>query len=615
MNVPVHPPPVESALQKEQRLFGELFSRLGNALLNRIFDLRPDRAARRLRYLTILFFISGFLISLRYYSITLWAQRIQDIFLYLFNSAYASTYVGDPFSKFSLFVYQAFSDPQVFQYLPIFLAPFFIALQSAAIYLGDVFELEDVGVARSFIWEVALSGGNNTIRISQGEISTASQETPTFLIGGPGKVVVDLDSVALFEKPDGTPHVIGPTGREPGGRATLEGFERFRQAIDIRDQYVDLRDQDSKSKAVAGRSRDGIPITATDVRLMFSIDRGNDPKPSADIPYPFNKKAIEQIVYNATSQVTPGQANPSAHVFEWTNNMIGLIRSELSGFMSKHNLSVYLASTGMPELEKIKQREEIIAEQIRNLAQTEDEKPKAKDEKGPPEFQPRHKITNLFTQFTHEFTNKSRGRGVELHWIGVGTWKSPIELVPEKHLEAWKQSQENMKNDSPGAMKGAEDKARIEKMALLIDTVPLTAYRDITGEYRFAKKSGKKPDTRPQHFSKEKKQLEQDFDDDILFSDDELQTNAEEVAKFIKISRLLKEEKARQEAEYYKDPDQKEAIQSLLLEYRKQFKETADFIKDKKEAVPSNILDAIKYIDEQLNFIHWIGKTQSTDNG
>ncbi|HXD10271.1 MAG TPA: hypothetical protein VN653_09425 [Anaerolineales bacterium] len=609
------PPLVESPLQKEQRLFGELSNRLGNTLLNRVFDLRPDRAARRLRYLTILFFVSGFLISLRYYSIVLWAQQIQELFLYLFNSAYAANYVGDPFTKFALFVYHAFSDPQVFQYLPIFLAPFFIALQSAAIYLGDVFELEDVGVARSFIWEVALSGGNNTIRISQGEVSTANRESPTFLIGGPGKVIVDLDTVALFEKPDGTPHVIGPTGQEPGGRATLDGFERFRQAIDIRDHYVDLRDQDSKSKSVVSRSRDGIPITATDVRLMFSIDRGLDPKPSAAVPYPFDQKAIQQIVYNATSKVTPGQLNPSAHEFEWTNNMIGLIRSELSGFMSKHNLSVYLATTGMPELEKIKQREEAIAEQIRNLAQTDEEKPKAKDDKGPPEFQPRHKITNLFTQFAHEFTDKSRGKGVELHWIGVGTWKSLIELVPEKHLEAWKISQENLNSDSPGAMKGAEEKARIDRMVVLIDAVPLAAYHDFAGAYRSSKKTGKKQETRPQSFLKEKKLAESALDADILFSDEELQSNAEEVAKFIKISRLLQEEKARQEADYYRDPDQKEAIQSLLLEYRKQFKETADFIKDKKEVVPSNILEGIQYIDEQLNFIHWVGRSQPNDNG
>jgi len=601
MNMSI-PPTTESPLQREQRLFRELFHRLRNALLNRLFDLRPERAARRMLYLTILFFISSFLVTLIYHPLSLWAKYIQDIFASLFSQTYNPNFPGDPIVNITNFTFDVFTDPQSLQYLPIFLAPFFIALQSASIYLADVFELEDVSVARSFIWEVALSGSDKTIRVSKGEISEAYRETPTFLIGGPGKVIVDLDSVALFEKPDGTPHVIGPTGKEPSGRAILDGFERFRQAIDIRDHYVDL--------LVKSRSRDGIPITATDVRLMFSIDRGKDPKPSGEIPYPFEQKAIEEIVYKATSKVTPGQPNPSSHEFEWTNNMTGLIRGELSGFMNKHNLSVYLANTGMPELEKIKQREDAIAEQIRKLALTDEEKPKAKDDKAPPEFQSRHKITNLFTQFTQEFTNKSRNKGVELHWIGVGTWKSPIKLVPEKHLEAWNISQENLINDNPGAMKSAEDKARIEKMALLINAVPLDAYHEIRGGFKYSKKSGKKHDVK-HHQQYHPAKVEGEFEnenDDFMIGSEELQANAEEVAKFIRIQRILQEEQERQEAEYYKDPDQKETIQLLLLEYRKHFKETIDFIKDKKETVPQSTIDAVNYIDDQLKFTHWVGR-------
>jgi hypothetical protein len=611
MNTPAAHP-AETALQKEQRLFNELFSRLGNALLNRLFDLRPERAVRRMRYLTILFLVISFLVTLQYYPLILWAQHVQDIFSYLFSQNYIPNFDGDPFSNIGLFVFQAYTDPRALQYLPVFLAPFFIALQSAAIYLADVFELEDVSVARSFIWEVALSGGGKTIRVSHGEISEEHQETPTFLIGGPGRVIVDLDSVALFEKSDGTPHVIGPTGKEPGGKAILEGFERFRQAIDIRDHYVDLRDQDPRSESVVSRSRDGIPITATDVRLMFSVYRGEGPRPPVEeTPYPFDKKAIEQIVYKATSKVTPGQINPSAHEFEWTNNMIGLIRSELSGFMNKHNLSVYLASTGMPELEKIRQREEAIDEQIRNLAQSDEEKPKAKDDKKPPEFQPRYKITNLFMQFTQEFTSKSHNKGVELHWIGVGTWKSPIELIPEKHLEAWKISQENMNNDSPSVMKGTEDKARIEKMVVLINAVPLAAYHDLTSGYKYSKKSSKKQDTKPRQHQKEKREDEFD-DDDILFDDDEITSSTEDMVTRIKILRILQAQREQREAEYYRDPDQKEVIQSLLLEYRKQFKETIDFIREKKEIVPQNMIEAITYIDGQLNFKHWVGNHNQT---
>lgn len=468
----------ETALQKELNLFNELFARLGNAFLNRIFDLRPAKAARRMRYLLVLFFISGFLISLQFYPLDLWAKYMRDIFLYSLNPAYAASYVGDPFTNFFGFIRQVFTDPRIFQYVPIFLAPFFIALQCAALYVADVFELEHVSVARSFIWGVALSGSEETIRVSQGDVSEEHQQSPTFLIGGPGKVVVDLDSVALFEKPDGTPHIIGPTGKERAGKATLDGFERFRQAIDLRDHFIDLRDQDPKSFSVQGRSLDGIPIEATDVRLMFSIYRDGK-QPDTMRPYPFSEKAVEQLIYKASSQVTAGLANPSTFKFSWINNMVGLIRGKLGGFMSERNLTVYLASTGMPEFEKAKQHEEVITEQESLLGTPVVDESMAKEIKPPPKFTARYEITNLFTQFEKAFTESSHSRGVELHWIGVGTWKTPAEIVPQKHLEAWKISRENLIKGSEIARSVLETETISLNVTSLIQDVPIAAYQKI----------------------------------------------------------------------------------------------------------------------------------------
>lgn len=485
MTVTVSPSPpletkTETTLQKEVRLSSELFSRLTDALLNRMFDLRPETAIRRLWYLLILFFIAGFLISLRIYPLSLWGQYIRDIFLYLFNLDHATTYPGNPFINLLGFIEQVFTDPRIFQYFPIFLASFFIALQCAALYLSDVFELEHPSVARSFIWEVALLGSDRAIRISQGDISEADRQSPNYLIGGPGKVIVDLDSVALFEKPDGTPHIIGPTGKEARGRATLEGFERFRQAIDIRDHYVDF--------SVQSRSLDGIPINATDVRLMFSIYRGGQ-KPSAELPYPFSKEAVQQIIYQATSRVTPELPNPSTYEFSWINKMTGLIRGELGAFMGKHRLTAYLASIGMPEIEKLKQREEAIVEQVQKLTQSEEDFLASNEQNSVPEFQPRHKITNLFTQFAEEFTKRSRNSGVELHWIGVGTWKTPVEIVPEKHLEAWKLSNENLYRESPEVLSKLEQEAILQKTISLIQDVPIAAYLQATNNESEQKKA------------------------------------------------------------------------------------------------------------------------------
>jgi hypothetical protein len=477
----------ETPLQRESQLFGELFSRLVNVLLNRIFDLRPQRAVRRFWYLVLLFLMIMILVSLRFFPLEQWTILIRDVFSFFLNPGRATTYGGNPLVNFASYAWYVFTDPRIFQYVPVLLAPFFIALQCAALYLADIFELEHASIARGFIWSVALSGSEETIRVSQGSISEESKNSPTVLIGGPGKVIVDLDSVAMFEKPDGTPNIIGPTFKEPRARATLDGFERFRQAIDTRDQYVELRDQDTKSQSVKSRSLDGIPITATDVRLMFSVYRGGV-KPSTENPYPFSKEAIEQIIYQATSRVTPELPNPSTYEFSWINRMIGLIRAELGAFMSRHRLTAYLASIGMPELEKLKKREERIFEEIQKIVPP-DEDFASSEPKSLPEFQPRYKVSNLFTQFAEDFTKKAQSNGVELHWIGVGTWKTPEVIVPEKHLEAWKLSNDNLYRESPEVLDKIESDAILQKTIMLIQDVPITAHLKATTEEKESKKA------------------------------------------------------------------------------------------------------------------------------
>lgn len=571
----------ETPLQKEQRLFNEGIARLGNAFLNRIFDLGPQAATSRLTWLIFIFIFSGFLLSLINYPLSLWLVRFQDIFLYLFNGAYRATYVGDPFSSLILFALQVFTDPRNIRFLPLFLAPFFISLQLAAIYLADIFELEDVRVARSFVSEVALSGSDKTIRVSAGEVSDEHRKSPNYLIGGPGKVIVDLDSAALFEKPDGTPHVIGPTGKEPGGRATLEGFERFRQAIDLRDQFIDLRDQDDKSPAVKSRSSDGIPISATDVRLMFSVHR-NGETPTKENPYPFSKKAVENIVYKAASRVTPNLPNPSSYDFAWINNLIGLVRGELGGFMNQHKLTEYLASIGVPEVEKAIQREEAILEQARQLIPPHETPPLPQEVPTPSEFTPRHKIKNLFTEFANKFTDSARERGVELHWIGVGTWKTSIEGVFDKHVDAWKLSRENQGLGSDEAINELENETTLQKMATLIKEVPITAYQKIMGASKQNKETPKKEE--PAKTSELKQ--------DIFVKEDE--------RILIKLGEFLNGKPP-------PPPAHQAAVKSLLLEYRKLLIEARDFIRAKNQIVPGSIEDGIKYIDSEIG--HWAGSS------
>ncbi len=596
----INEPIAETPWQKERRLFRELSDRLINAWLNWFFDLGPERAQSRMRNLTLGLIVAIFLVALIYYRPSVWAANIQDLFLYLLNADYAAAHPGS-LNSFINFLEQVVIDPRILQYIPILIAPFFIAQQLAAYYLADIFELEDISVARSFVSEVALSGSDETIRISEGKIADKYLQSPNYQIGGPGKVIVDLDSVALFEKADGTPHVIGPTGKEPGGRATIDGFERFRQAIDIRDQYVDI--------SVTSRSRDGIPISATDVRLMFSIDRGENAQPSAEFPYPFSKSAIEKIVYKSTSRVTPDQKEPSAYEFSWIGNMLGLIRGRLGGFMGGKNLTEYLANIGQPELERAKQQEELIAQEVRKLAQP-DEDTKAKEVK-PPSFTPRNQITNLFSQFTNDFIKSARNNGVELHWIGVGTWKTPpeIDVVSEKHVEAWKLSQENMRAGSADAMKGVEGGAMLKKMEDLIRSVPFEAYYDITDKKPFGKpfnkKGFKKQDTRPR---------DKTGGDDLMFDENEIvkilsggsETSISDLTKRFNDKVEASAEKMYRETE--RESDRRGEMRSLLMEYRNQLTEAVQFMNAKGEPIPPVIEEAIKHINQQMGFKHFVGR-------
>ena len=555
----------KTTLQKEGLLFREIFGRLLETFLNRIFDLRPEKAKRRTRNLVLLFLILGLLTMLLRHPLFLWIQHLQQIFLYLLNPATGYT-SGNPFIRFFTLAYQTTVEVRLLQYPPILLASFFIALQLSAIYLADIFELPDVNMACQFVSAVALFGSDETIRIREGDIAEQYRASPNYVIGGPGKVIVDVDSVALFERADGTPHVIGPTGKEPGGKATIEGFERFRRALYIRDQSVDLADQDPRSRSVMGRSRDGIPIGATDVSLIYSIYRGENARPSSEVPFPFSGEAVENIVYKSTSRVTPEQAYPSTYEFSWMIKMIGLVRRELGGFMSEWDLAEYLPHVETP----------------------------FRSSSSPAEFIPRHKITNLFSQFAGQFTEHARDNGMELHWIGAGVWKVP-DIISEKQLEAWTLQEKNLRDGNDDAINKLENEAFLQKIEALIKNVPIRAFYDILdmkGEYIKRILGGKQ-------------EMQPNADETLLLAEEEILATFDGKEFRIEDLKELLNEKikasvAKQIRDIVGELSYQDRINKLLVEYRKQLLEAVQFMKIKNKPVKPAIEDAIDYINRWL---------------
>jgi hypothetical protein len=372
---------------------------------------------------------------------------------------------------------------QVLIHILTLVGPFLIAWQLAAIYLQDIFELEHASTARRFIMQAALASRYNRIRIREGSVAAGDSDSPIILIGGPGRVVVELDSVAIFEGIDGTPRVIGPTYGLPYNAAILNGFERLREVIDLRDLTTDPITNKS-------RSRDGIPVEARDVRLRYSIQRSNEPS-THERPYPFLEDAARSLVYQQVSLVTPGQPGIGTRgerwnqgYRRWSGSIPGLITGALSDFTGERNLSAFLANTSEAELQALFRLAEQVRQASHQMAPEENEHGPAGPDAEPPEFTSRPTFTGLFYDFASGFPQRAGGRGGQVEWIGVGTWSTPAaaQLINESHLEAWRISRENYMRGHEATLRGIRGTARLQELQNILQELPLAAYRQARQE-------------------------------------------------------------------------------------------------------------------------------------
>jgi hypothetical protein len=420
--------PTTELSQQFERFIAELKHFL-NAMINCFFALTREGTKRRATILAGLFILIMLFFAFLNRDFAEWTGRLQNILLYLFNPVVAQSFPISPIQELVQTLVRIYVSAAGIHYLLLFTLPFIVAWRLAAVYLTDIFELPKINTASDFILQASLTGGSARIRIREGEIAPEDENSPAYLIGGPGVVTVELDSAALFEQPDGRPYIVGPTTTE---RFVLDGFERFRQGILLRDHRTDPLE-------VPSRSMDGIPVSAVGLNYLFSVDRGGNSTPTAERPYPFRGvNTIETLVYNQIARVTPDGPRPAEVSRSWFGTMMTLIRGALARFMSEHSLTEYLANYGMPEVLLARQQADAVTQAARSVLPPDRQIPPPQVDAVPPPFVPRPAIkSSLFSDFAAEFPALAEQRGVELHWIGIGSWKTPSEIIPEQHLEAW----------------------------------------------------------------------------------------------------------------------------------------------------------------------------------
>jgi hypothetical protein len=266
-----------------------------------------------------------------------------------------------------------------------------LALYGGAHYLTDLYELESPAIAWRYLLGATFGLSYPTLVVHRGELDSLDQRNPLLRIGGPGYLLLHLGFAAVFETPTGQPRVYGPSRRGPHGQPIfIPGFERLREVIDLRDQ---LRQLDQ----VPAVTRDGIQVFARDVQIVFRAYAGE--ARSLQQPYPFDPRSILSLVYG---QVV-GEDGPA----RWTEALPELARSELRSFVAQHTLEEFLA--------------------IRSEAAAEASAADTRSESAGLHI-PRRQLTESF--HTPERRQRLRELGLELVWVGVGTWEVRDDQIP-----------------------------------------------------------------------------------------------------------------------------------------------------------------------------------------
>lgn len=265
--------------------------------------------------------------------------------------------------------------PEILLHLLPVAAALWFGQRLAGHYLADLFELESPSLAERYLRGAAFGLGYDTLNVAQGQVKLLNRNSPMLRIGGPGYLQVHLGYAAVMETADGLPRVYGPEKKR-----FIRGFERLRDVIDLRDQLKEL----DQVTAVTG---DGIEVRARDVQMVFRVYGGGQER-SLQVPYPYTEAAIRRLVY--------GRAVSEEGPLDWSDELAELAEDEIRSFVGDLTLEEFLAL--QPEAGEPAAARSVTTFHI-----------------------PRRKLTERF--HTEEARARLREHGLELDWVGVGTWE------------------------------------------------------------------------------------------------------------------------------------------------------------------------------------------------
>jgi hypothetical protein len=153
------------------------------------------------------------------------------------------------------------------------------------------------------------------------------------------------------------------------------------------------------------------------------------------------------------------------------------IRGALLDFFAQHPLNEFLAMIQEPELKKSQEQELELMQESQRLAGFDDPvAPPPVERVDGIEYVSRPQLTDLFYNRAEE---SALARGVQIDWVGVGTWDFLAQLIPARHQEAWRITHDNLMKNNPAAFNGLRWQHKINETLRLIQMVPIGTFKQV----------------------------------------------------------------------------------------------------------------------------------------
>jgi hypothetical protein len=311
-------------------------------------------------------------------------------------------------------------------------------------------------------------------------------------IGGPLKIIIGAENAAIFEKPDGSVQIVGPTLNLPGSYYQLESFERLREIFDLRNLAIHFD--------IQARTKDGIPLIIKRVHAICSILRDSK-KTTLTRPYSYSEQALYKFSYKMPAGI-------------FIEKITEMLKQEFIEYISHYSLSDFFENVGNPETQRqtnlenfeqsvrykkkrkiafskrnhsffqhLNQKKSIIKKNGRNhktnliLLNTH-------QGKNANNVQPAIEIKGNYSNFLSnaiklDFMSQASRYGFNLDWVSLGSIEFPSKKVQSHLQQIWQASSENEQLGSSAEFIHLKSSSENEEIDLIFNDIFKSEYSNL----------------------------------------------------------------------------------------------------------------------------------------